>query len=55
LTLEPQNAYAELDYGEYFLARASAATEPDEVATYLTEAKRHFARNFTPTIRKRLR
>jgi len=46
LALEPQNAHAELDYGEYFLDRARAAKNSDEIATNLTEARRHFARSY---------
>jgi FimV-like protein len=46
LALEPENASIELDYAEYFLDRARASNGPEEVTTYLTEARRHFLRSY---------
>jgi tetratricopeptide (TPR) repeat protein len=47
LSLEPQNAYVELDYAEYFLDRALVERQQGvNVADYLIEARRHFARSY---------
>src|SRR5262249_53566131 len=44
--LEPENAYHELDYAEYFFDRAQTSKDAGEVANLLTEARRHFARSY---------
>jgi FimV-like protein len=46
IAAEPQNAYHELDYGEYFLARARAASETAATASDLATARLHFARSY---------
>jgi hypothetical protein len=40
--LEPHDAWHELDYTEFFLARARALEKPAEVQAALVEAHRHF-------------
>jgi tetratricopeptide (TPR) repeat protein len=46
MALEPDNAYHELDYAEYFLSRASAGILSIDVENDLAEARRHFARSY---------
>jgi thioredoxin-like negative regulator of GroEL len=46
MTLEPNNAYHELDYAEYFLSRASAGILSIDIDNDLVEARRHFARSY---------
>jgi Flp pilus assembly protein TadD len=45
LSLEPENALHELDLGEYFLARARSATDPEAARGDLASARYHFARS----------
>jgi Flp pilus assembly protein TadD len=46
IALEPGNAFHELDYAEFFLAKAATLQkDPDAMAGQLTEARRHFARS----------
>jgi FimV-like protein len=46
IAAEPLNAYHELDYGEYFLARARAGDDTTRIAGDLATARRHFARSY---------
>lgn len=46
IALEPENPYPELDYAEYFLARAEATKDPTEINHLLVEARRHLARSY---------
>ena len=46
IALDPDNAYSELDFAEYFSDRARAQKDPATVAADLAEARRHFARSF---------
>jgi tetratricopeptide (TPR) repeat protein len=46
IALEPDNAYHELDYAEYFLDRAYAGIISVDVDNDLIEARRHFARSY---------
>jgi tetratricopeptide (TPR) repeat protein len=46
IALEPSDANHELDYGEYFLTRASLTEDPAEARSFLVEARRHFARSY---------
>ena len=46
MALEPNNAYHELDYAEYFLSRASAGILSIDIGNDLVEARRHFARSY---------
>lgn len=48
IAAEPLNAHTELNFAEYFLARATLSdASPGEVAESLTEARRHFARSYS--------
>jgi FimV-like protein len=47
IALEPQNANTELNFAEYFLARAAVnGARENEVSDDLVEARKHFARSY---------
>jgi len=46
IALEPDNGWHQLDYGEYFLSRARAESDPGVRRQWLIEARRRFARSF---------
>ncbi len=52
IALEPKNAYHQLDYGKFFLAKATASQDAATIASDLIEARRHFARSdaLDPTV-----
>lgn len=47
IALDTDNPTFELDFGEFFLERAAATEDPQQKATLLVEARRHFARSHT--------